>query len=103
MEDLKFLSRIIHLVRKVIISGVIYILYLRPLHLKKKNARKYTTKAQPVTMIANNEINENGLIFSHPPLVDPAGFLKNQFNPPPPPPPPPYHFFGNFIVLSEKG
>ena len=32
---LKFLSRIIHLVRKVIISGVIYILYLGPLHLKK--------------------------------------------------------------------
>ena len=30
-------------------------------------------------MIANNEINENGIIFSHPPLVGPAGFLKNQF------------------------
>ena len=35
-------------------------------------------------MIANNEINENGIIFSHPSLVGPAGFLKNQFNPPPP-------------------
>ena len=47
-------------------------------------------------MIANNEINENGIIFSRPPLVGPTGFLKNQFTPPPPPPP--YHFFGNFIV-----
>ena len=35
-------------------------------------------------MIANNEINENGIIFSHPPLVGPAGFLKNHFNPAPP-------------------
>ena len=51
-------------------------------------------------MIANNEINKNGIIFSHPPLVGPAGFLKNQFNPPPSPP---YHFFGNFIDPSEKG
>ena len=80
LEDLKFLSRIIHLVRKVIISGVIYILYLGPLHFLKKNALKLTTKAQPVTMIANNEINENGIIFSNPHLVGPAGFLKNQFN-----------------------
>ena len=36
LGGLEFLSRIIHLVRKVIISGVIYILYLGPLHLKKK-------------------------------------------------------------------
>ena len=57
-------------------------------------------------MIANSEVNENGIIFSHPPLVGPAGFLKNQLHQPPPPPPPPAStlpFFGNFIVPSEKG
>ena len=48
-------------------------------------------------MIANSEIVEDGIILSHPVLVDPAGFLKNQLSPLP------YQFFGNFIVPSEKG
>ena len=41
--------------------------------------------------------NENGIIFSHPFLVGPADFLKNQT------PPLPYHFFEYFIVPSENG
>ena len=49
-------------------------------------------------MIANSEINENEIIFSHPSLVGPAGFVKNQL-----PPSLLYHFFKNFIVPSEKG
>ena len=51
----------------------------------KRRCPKLTTKAQPVTMITNSEINETGNIFSHPFLVLPAGFLKSQL------PPPPYH------------
>ena len=47
--------------------------------------KKKTTKAQPVTMITNSEINETGNIFSHPFLVCSAGFLRSQL------PPPPYH------------
>ena len=39
------LSRIIHLVRKVIISGVIYILYLGPLHFFKKKCPKVDYKS----------------------------------------------------------
>ena len=44
----------------------------------KKDALKWTTKAQPVTMIANSEINENGIIFFHPSLVGPAVLLSLQ-------------------------
>ena len=51
-------------------------------------------------MIANNEINENGIIFSHPPLVGPAGFLKNQVNPPPPSTLP---FYWKFYCPFRKG
>ena len=40
-----------------------------------------TTKAKLVTMIANSEINETGKILSHPFLVCPVGFLKNQLPP----------------------
>ena len=50
-------------------------------------------------MIANSmesEINETGKIFSEP-IFCSVGFLKNQL------PPPPYHYFGNFLVHSEKG
>ena len=50
-------------------------------------------------MIANNEINENEIIFSHPPLVDLAGFLKNQFKPPPSTLP----FFWKFYCPFRKG
>ena len=45
----------------------------------KKDALKSTAKAQPVTMIANSEINENGIIFSHPFFVVPAAFLNILF------------------------
>ena len=51
-------------------------------------------------MIANNEIKENGIIFSRPPLVGPAGFLKNQFNPPSPYTLP---FFWKFYCPFRKG
>ena len=49
-------------------------------------------------MIANSELKENESFFSHPLLVCPAGFLKNQLRDPSP-----LQFFGNFIVPSEKG
>ena len=45
LEDLKFLSRRIHLVRKIIISGVIYLLYLGPLHFLKKRRPKVDYKS----------------------------------------------------------
>ena len=32
-------------------------------------------------MIANSDINENGIIFSQPFFVGPAGVLKNQSSP----------------------
>ena len=34
-------------------------------------------------MIANSEINENGIIYSDSFLGGPDGFVKNQFPPPP--------------------
>ena len=49
-------------------------------------------------MIANSAINENGIIFSHPTLVGPAGFLKNQFNNPSTLP-----FFWTFYCPFRKG
>ena len=55
-------------------------LYLGPLHFLKKRRPKVDCKSTASYMIANSEINENGIIFSLPPLVGPAGFLKNQFN-----------------------
>ena len=48
-------------------------------------------------MIANSEINEIGIIYCHPPLVGPAGFLKNQFNNSTLP------FFWKFYCLFRKG
>ena len=56
-------------------------------------------------MIANSEVNENGIFFSHPPLVGPAGFLKNQLHQTPPPPPPlqPYHFLEILLSLQKRG
>ena len=51
-------------------------------------------KAQPVTMIANSEINENYIIFSDSFLVVPAHFVKKSVAP--------LSFFENFIVPSKK-
>ena len=50
-------------------------------------------------MIANSEINENGIIYSDSFLGGPDGFVKNQF-----PPHPFTHlpFIENFIVPSKK-
>ena len=33
-------------------------------YFRKKDVLNYTTKAQTVTMIANSELNENGIILS---------------------------------------
>ena len=76
LEELRFLSRRIHLVRKI-------------------DALNQTMKAQPVTMIANSEINENYIIFSDSFLVVPAGFVKNQL--------PPYHFLKILLSLQKRG
>ena len=47
-------------------------------------------------MIANSEINENGIIFSDSFLVVPAAFVKNQL------PSYPLPFLENFIGPSKK-
>ena len=79
MEDLRFFSRRIHLVRK-------------------KDSLNYTTNAQPITMIANSGINENGIIFADSFLVVPVSFVKNQS-----PCPSPLPFFETSIVTSKRG
>ena len=48
-------------------------------------------------MIANSEINENGIVFSDSFSVGPAGFIKNQL----PTPHSPLPFFENFIIPSK--
>ena len=48
-------------------------------------------------MIANSEINENGIIFSDSFLVVPAAFVKNQL------PSYPLPFLENFIGLQKRG
>ena len=71
-------------------------------YFRKKDVLNYTTKAQTVTMIANSELNENGIILSDFFLVGSTSLVS---------PTPPLHphpsatpllpFFENFIVPSK--
>ena len=54
-------------------------------YFRKKDVLNYTTKAQTVTMIANSELNENGIILSDFFLVGSTSLVS----PTPPLPPPP--------------
>ena len=70
-------------------------------YFRKKDVLNYTTKAQTVPMIANSELNENGIILSDFFLVGSTSLV------PPTPLLPPsaiplLPFFENFIVPSKK-
>ena len=56
-------------------------------YFRKKDVLNYTTKAQTVTMIANSELNENGIILSDFFLVGSTSLVS----PTPPLPPPLRH------------
>ena len=51
-------------------------------------------------MIANSEINENGIIYSDSFLGGPDGFVKNQF---PLTPSPTYHLLKILLSLQKRG
>ena len=73
-------------------------------YFRKKDVLNYTTKAQTVTMIANSELNENGIILSDFFLVGSTSLVSPT--PPllPPPPPPRFsHFLKILLSLQNRG
>ena len=70
-------------------------------YFRKKDVLNYTTKAQTVTMIANSELNENGIILSDFFLVGSTSLVPTPPLPPPPSATPLLPFFENFIVPSK--
>ena len=70
-------------------------------YFRKKDVLNYTTKAQTVPMIANSELNENGIILSDFFLVGSTSLVSPTPPLPPPSATPLLPFFENFIVPSK--
>ena len=74
-------------------------------YFRKKDVLNYTTKAQTVPMIANSELNENGIILSDFFLVGSTSLVPpTPLLPPPPPPPSRFsHFLKILLSLQKRG
>ena len=73
-------------------------------YFRKKDVLNYTTKAQTVPMIANSELNENGIILSDFFLVGSTSLVSPPPPLPPPPPPPRFsHFLKILLSLQNRG